>query len=286
MTNLNEELLDDLESDEEVPYEDDEDDVEEEELEESPQTRQQPNQVAQLRAKVADQEAEIADLKKRLGNATEKLGKRLQDKDREIEEWLEKINPWHEAEVQTAYRDGFEEGQRTVETRLLSRLGVEDKAAYLEEVRKAQPQASPRTVVQLDTRRQPSSSDANEDINELVQEFIEQGVPLDQLEQTSAKAVVASGTKWLRTHLAQNESEEEEAPRVRETRQREESGAARVSSGGGATARPTRSSDTKRLEQINAQLRTIRGKGNRVDEATQLLKEKKQLEARLARRAV
>lgn len=273
MTLLNDELLDDYESDELVPNEDSDEDELLELEDENPQApKQQPNVVAQLKTQITELQGSVADYKKRLGNATEQLGKRLKERDDEVDGWLAKINPWHEAEMLKAHNTGFEEGVRSVEDRLLKQLGVEERAMYLEEIRRNRPAPSPHTVEQLDTRRQPRPSGANEDINDLVQEFIEQGVPLDQLEQTSAKAVVASGTRWLKSQVAKPDE-----PDISSTRQREENGQARVSSGTGQPQRMTKSGAQKRLEQVELELRRLKGKSHVQEKATHLLEERKRL---------
>jgi hypothetical protein len=284
MARKNEELDDDLEledyeSDDEVTYEDDDEDLEEpeeEELEQSPRRNQSPNQIAQLRATISELQAENKDLNKRLGNATEQLGKRLKAQKRENEEWLERIKVWHEAEMEAQAAEAFAEGVASVEKRLLPLLGVEEKAEYLEDARLNQVRPSPRPVQPLVTSKPQSSSDADDDINDLVEAFVAQGVPVDQLEQSSAKAVAASAAKFFK---AQAEAEAEE--KRQELRNRD--GRARVSSGNAAQSTPRNKTAEVRLAEINKQLSQLRGR-NSLSRATQLLNEKKQIEAQLSRR--
>lgn len=269
----------DEDSDDESPdYEDIEFDDEEDEDNVSPVARRQDS-VAQLEAELVAAQKEIADYKQRLGDAIRVGGERLKAKDKEIEEWLEKIPSWHESEVEDAKREAFEEGVRSVEERLLPLLHTEEKTEYLLDQRtRPAVKVSPRKdTPQLDFTRKASSSDATEDVHALVRQFTALGVPLDQIEQTSAEAVVKSGGKYL---ADQRSAAEEQARNRSESQEREDSGATRVSSGTGASPRPTASADQRRLNEVNTQLKALRGRGLSPT-ASKLLAEKKTLEARL-----
>jgi hypothetical protein len=279
---LNPDLLfePDDESDEEVSYYDYDD--EEEESTGSPPPRQSNSQASQaLQAEIDSYKTKVSELEDRLGNALRVHGERLKERDREIDEWLENVTRWHESEMVSARQGAFEEGARSVEKRLLPMLGPEEKADYLEDVRIKPVTVSPQPIVPLDTKRKNSTSDATEDVHALVEQFIASGVPIDRLEQTSAEAVVRSGTGYLVNRTSEIEERLTALDQKLEGRVREESGATRVSSGTGGGVRLTVSGDQKRLEEIAKQLKVMRGRGN-LDAATKLLNEKKQIEARLA----
>jgi hypothetical protein len=288
MTTLQMELEDELEYEEyddsdlevtdEVTYEDDEDDS---------QPRARGDVSGQLQAELTAAVKEIETLKTRLGDALRKGGERLKKKDEEIEEWLENIQRWQESELERVHHEAFEEGQKAVERALFPRLMSEDKAAYLEEVRlspvKPSPASSPRPVQPLDTRRRSSSSDADEEaIHEMIEHFTAQGVPVDKLEQTSATAVVSSGTKYLAGQVASLAEKVSDIDSKLDSRNREASGATRVSSGASSSARPVRLNDEKRLEQIESELKRLRGRGS-MERAAPLLRERAAIRQRLAR---
>ncbi len=268
---------DDLVSDQEEVYSDDED-----EEDSSPAPSRQDPRVVQLATDLEAANAKIADLNQRLGDAVRISGERLKQRDEEINEWLEKLPEWHESEARAAHDEGFAEGVASVEDRLLDLLQAEEQAEYLKSKRLNPTKPSPRPVAPLDLKRTTAPSDATEDVKGLVQQFTALGVPLDQIEQTSAESVVKSGGKWLAdTKLANDERISALEARI-EGKVREDSGATRVSSGAGGAPRVATSNDQKRLADIDSRLKVLRGRGD-LNGATPLLKEKRDIEARLAR---
>ena len=282
----NEELLDDsYESEYEVPNDGDDYEEYEDEPSVSPTNRPQ----SQLQRQLQEANAKVEDLNKRLGDAIRTGGERLKKKQEEVEEWLDRIEAWQETELEAQYLKGVEDGVAQVERSLLPRLMSEDKVSYLEERRLAPrtqaPKQSPRPTQPQNARNRRNSSDADEDVNELIEQFTAQGVPVDQFTgQTSAAAVGRVGTKYLMDNIRDLASKVESFESKLDGRIRESRGDQRMSTGtGGASQRAvTRQSDENRLRDINEQLKKFKGRGN-ADRAVPLLREKREIETRLRR---
>lgn len=235
-------------------------------------------QVAQLQAEVDRLTAENKDLNTRLGNALRTNGEKLRAKDEEIAEWLQKTREWCESELQDAHRDGYNEGVAEVEQRLLPLLEAKDKATYLEAMRTTQVKPSQRPIPAFETRRKASSQDTD-DVSELVQEFKALGVPVDQIDQTSAAAVVASAGNYLKAQVSRsadsNPAPEPPAPEEPRPERQVSSGVGGVTNGGHRLSK-----DLARLEELNAQIKKLRGNGApRI--AMPLVQERDEIKARI-----
>lgn len=233
--------------------------------------------VAQLEAEVERLKAVETDLNKRLGNAIQVHGKRLKDKDEEVQGWLEQTVDWAQEELDKSKREGFQEAVTLVEGRLLQFLDAKDKADYLTAMRTEQPAPSQRKAPEFKTRQSTSSPDTTSevDVTELVKQFTATGVPLDQIDQTSAAAVVASAAKYWQTPKVIEDNSQELEPQAPVSTDR------RVSTGIGGTSKgPRMSKDIERLDEINRQLRRLQGNGN-ASIGMPLVREKQVITARL-----
>lgn len=283
MSEFNTELEDEFESefdDEDDNLEelvsDDEDDQDDEETaaRQGSRNRNRPDPTAVLKSELAATKADLADYKKRLGDQVRISGERLKERDAELDTWFGNADTWLQTEAAKQYHAGYEQGKKDVENDLLDRLMPDEKSDYLvAERRNPRTPPQPNIPAIQNNRKQRMSQTATEDLSDIVAEFTAQGVPLDEIDQTSAKAVVSSGTKWLR------ESAKTEVAQT-ERRVRDESGATRVSSGGGGV-RNGQSADQKALAEINQRLKELRGKPGADRRAPQLLKQKKTLESRI-----
>lgn len=293
MPDLNDELGDNFEEESEdlVPYEDDpeQDDEELDDNEESPRRRQaQPDsrqQLATVNRELDEAKAKVDDLEGRLGNALRIHGERLKERDQEIDGWLERMQPFVDGQIAEAKAAGFIEGVKETERRLLPMLGSVEKGEYATDKSLNPPEPSSPRLVQLDTRRKTSSvSDTHSEINTLVQRYVAQGVPVDQLDQTSAESVVDSGVRYFKSLNVGLEDRLNSIESKLNGQQREERGATRVSSGNGGPGRPAvRMSLEKQLEEVETQIAHAKRTHN-IKRGTDLLKRKSEIQQALRRR--
>src|SRR3990167_1308968 len=286
MSEFNSELDDEFESfddedDEnlEEPVSDDDDNYDDDDTTEarrSPRNQNRPNPaVTEFQTKLDAALSEVADYKKRLGDQVRINGERRKAAEAETDEWFKNADAWLQDQARTAAVIAYQQAVKDVEDRLLDKLLPEEKSDYLVEIRR-NPLTPPTPQLPKITNNRQSSQNTTEDVSELVSLYEAKGVPLDKIEQTSAKAVVESAQKWL-------DEEKQTAIAKTERRVRDESGATRVSSGGPGV-RTGRADDRKSLDRINEQLRSLRGKPGADRKATPLLRQKKVLESRLRSR--
>jgi hypothetical protein len=121
-----------------------------------------------------------------------------------------------------------------------------------------------------------------EDTSRFVRQFTSLGVPLDQLDQTSAQTVVDSGSKYLATRTDTVIEKVNSLENKLETREREASGATKVSSGSGET-RPVKSTLQRQLEQVEKDIQVTKQR-HQIDRYTALSKQKREIEAQLRSR--
>jgi hypothetical protein len=230
-------------------------------------------------------QGQVDDLNKRLGDNIRINGERLKEIQDEVNAWYENIRQWAENEIRVAREEAFAEGVKSVEDNLLPLLGVEEKAEYFDTVRRNPPKISPRPVQQqqpVPNRRVVDSSlsnltDTATTVAAEVKRFTALGVPLSELDQSSAESVIETGSKWLASRTS---TLEERISNLEGRLMRDATGATKVSTGAGVTRPAGTSALEKELQEINRQLAEAR-KRHQVDRAAPLLKRKREIESLL-----
>lgn len=259
--------------DEEFGYEDDDD----EDLE--PQSRQlRRSSENDMAAQLATVTAERDGLTKRLGDVVRKSGERTKEYRDEIEAWAENLQDYFKGEVATARTEAYNEGVRSVETRLLPLLAPEEKSEYLEDVRTSPQSVSPREVKQLNFK----TSNTDTPVSAVVDQFQNLGVPLDQLDRTSVETVVESGTKYLTGKLSSLDEKVQTLETKVERRVRDESGATKVSGGGGGSAPMPARSLQRQLDELDSRIDKAR-KRHDINGYAALKQQRLEVEAQIQR---
>src|SRR3990167_4717555 len=107
-------------SDDDDNYDDDDDTTE---ARRSPRNQYRPNPaVTELQTKLDAALSEVADYKKRLGDQVRINGERLKERDAEIDVWFDGANTWLQAEALKLHNQGYEQGKKDVENRMLDKL--------------------------------------------------------------------------------------------------------------------------------------------------------------------
>lgn len=285
MVTITENEEDLLDYNEEEDFEDEYENEDEEEIEPREDRRRELRSPGKdLRSELDAVTAERDDLKQRLGEALRVGGQKLKDFEAEVQKWADNVQTWHDTQVEDARDKAFAEGVMSVEKRLLPLLASEEKADYLAEARLSPQTTSPREPVRLDPRPARPTEDSKS-LTDAVNKFVGMGVPLDQLDQSSVGAVIESGTKAMQSRFDAIEEKLSSVENRFERRRRDESGATRVSSGGGSSGgRPSTQATRlqEQLDEIDNRIRIAKSSHN-IDLGTRLLAERREILALMAR---
>ena len=234
-------------------------------------------------AEVVSLKAQVEDLNVRLGNAVRVGGEKLKAYQDSVEDWIGNTAEWHESKLKEAYGKGFKQGAKKVEGVLLKQLSSEERADYILAREDDQEPVSPRSEQLPEFRPKVKVSDNPKDeVNTATKAFIAAGVRPDQLDHNSVEGAISSGVDAIVSGFKEQLKTLEAKV---EGQLRDNSGASRVSRGGGAAPVPAR--PNKQLEDelaaVNKRLTELRKLRGRVDEASGLLRRKTEIERQLRR---